>query len=120
MNESANPDNAGFDFTVLSEQLMNDESMIKEIITVFLEDTPNEIKSIRNAISLKDAEKVRNAAHSIKGAAGSIGASSLQELARQLESAGKNSDIELAGSIFSQFEQEFDKLRIILEKKINE
>jgi len=122
MDETRGPDNsnAEFDFSVLSERLMNDEDMVKEVISVFLEDTPKEIVSLRDALSLKDAEKVRNVAHSVKGAAGSIGASSLQELARQLECAGKGGDIGLADSIFSQFEKEFDRLRTILEKKINE
>lgn len=59
----------------------------KELVTMFLGDAPDQLAGVRAALTTGDLVAVRKLAHSMKGAAGSIGASRVEASARELEHA---------------------------------
>jgi histidine phosphotransfer protein HptB len=83
---------------------------ISELIDTFLEDTPDLIAQMRKALVKKDAESFRRAAHSIKSNAATFGASQLAALARELESMGRENNLEI-GNRLEVLEEAFQKAK---------
>ncbi|MFT4840507.1 MAG: signal transduction histidine kinase/DNA-binding NarL/FixJ family response regulator [Planctomycetota bacterium] len=63
--------------------------MVQRLCEVFLEELPNSIHKVTTAIRGDDAAGLEAAAHSLKGAAGAICATRLQELVGELETSGR-------------------------------
>lgn len=121
MDESRIPDNAltvaqTFDRAALLERLMDDESLAKEILEAFLEDIPNQIAALKDAVSKGDPSLVQRQGHSIKGASGNIGALALQEIAFRTEKAGQEKNTALASSLVPAIEEQFKKLEETLRQ----
>ena len=62
------------------------------------------LDNIRAAIAAGDAVKLRQAAHTLKGALGTVGAEAEAELARQLESLGKDDNLAVAAPLLAKLE----------------
>ena len=61
-------------------------TMTREVIALFLADTPARLDAIGAAIEAADAQALSKAAHALKGAAGNVGAVALHRAAGTLES----------------------------------
>jgi HPt (histidine-containing phosphotransfer) domain-containing protein len=59
--------------------------VVSEVLRLFLDDAPEKLDAIADAITRSDAAALRRAAHALKGAAGAIGAVQFQEACRVLE-----------------------------------
>jgi len=109
-----------FDITNIAEKLGNDEELIQEVIDIFLEDYPEDITMLKQAIDIKDAKAVTEIAHGLKGELGNIGANIGYSIAVQLEKIGKNSDVldeDSAKKLLNQLENELNKIRNYFSKK---
>jgi HPt (histidine-containing phosphotransfer) domain-containing protein len=69
----------------LLDRLGGDEKLLVDVARIFLEDCPRQLDAIRQAIDAKLVDRVRAAAHALKGSAGNLSASALFEAARTLE-----------------------------------
>lgn len=61
------------------------DDFLKEILGIFLEDTPLRIAELHSTFSAGDAAAFARAAHTIKGSSSNVGANELRALAAQLE-----------------------------------
>lgn len=91
---------------------------VSRMIDVFLEDTPNYLKSLEKAISDKDAQALMNLAHSIKGSARNFGASRLASVCKQLEDIGRSESTEGAVGLLSTLFTECDRVRAALRHEV--
>jgi HPt (histidine-containing phosphotransfer) domain-containing protein len=66
-----------------------DLSMTKEVIGLFLADTPPRLDALAKAVEEGDALALGRAAHALKGGAGNVGAQAIQQHADALESAAQ-------------------------------
>jgi HPt (histidine-containing phosphotransfer) domain-containing protein len=64
-------------------------TFLASLFKVFLEDEPERITKLGDAVCRNDLEMVRYLAHSIKGAAATLGMERLCDAARELEHAAK-------------------------------
>jgi len=85
-----------FDEEALRQRLDGDEALMAEVIRVFLEDLPERLTAIKDAIAQRNAEGLRAAAHALKGSAGNLSAGGLFEAARVLERIGAESRMDAA------------------------
>lgn len=69
-----------------SLQEPGEPDLVVELVTLFLRDTPERLAELTR--SPLEAGHVARVAHAIKGSAGNLGATALQDLAGQLEQAG--------------------------------
>ncbi|BCS33486.1 hypothetical protein TBR22_A27130 [Luteitalea sp. TBR-22] len=69
-----------------SLQEPGEPDLVVELVSLFLRDTPERLRDLRGRPL--EAGPVARVAHSVKGSAGNLGASYLQELASRLEQAG--------------------------------
>ena len=67
-----------------------------DVIRVFLEDLPVRLAAIRDAVTSRDADGLRAAAHALKGAAANLSAGGLFEAASVLERLGAESRLDAA------------------------
>jgi HPt (histidine-containing phosphotransfer) domain-containing protein len=63
----------------------NGDEFLREIIGIFLDDTPQRIAELDQSFAAGDAAKFARAAHSIKGSAANLGALVLRATAETLE-----------------------------------
>jgi HPt (histidine-containing phosphotransfer) domain-containing protein len=78
---------------------MSGPDFINELIDAFLDDAPNMIRQMQAALAAKDVESFRRNAHSLKSNANTFGATHLGMLARELESMGKENNLDIGNRL---------------------
>jgi HPt (histidine-containing phosphotransfer) domain-containing protein len=97
---------------------MSGADFMNELIDAFLEDAPQMIQNMRAALDTNDSESFRRNAHSLKSNAYTFGATELGALARELESLGKENNLEVGdrlevlNRLFERVAAELKELRI--------
>lgn len=86
------------------EQAGDEEEMLNELLGLFRESSLADCMKIKAGIQANDATAVAEAAHSIKGAAASLGFESIRHVSHQIENAGKAGDIAAATSCLPDLE----------------
>lgn len=80
-------------FNILKES--TDADFIRDLINTFLEDAPIQIQHMKESLEKKDAGTFTRAAHTVKSNAATFGAIELASLARELESMGRENNLEI-------------------------
>jgi len=93
-----------------------DEGIVKGIAGAILEDGPRSIGLIAEGLKSEDAGEVRLYAHRLKGAALTMGAVRLSEMAFGLECAADDGDLSTSASLFEDVRSEFEKLAFFLSE----
>ena len=75
------------------ERVGGDQELLEEVAQLFLDDYPNSVAEIEQALADGDPRGVERGAHSLKGAVSNFGATSVVETAMALELAGRNGDL---------------------------
>ena len=100
-----------FDWKGLLHRLMGDEDLAKEIIDDFLKQIPDNLLAVKRAMNNKDLFLVQREAHVIKGAAGNVGALTLQEIAEQIEIASEAKDLVKVESFIEKLDTQLEILK---------
>jgi len=88
------------DIKELAENLGLEEDEYLELIELFIDTGTVDVEKIGSAIEKGDAEKAANAAHSLKGASGSLGLTEIYDLAMKTETEARNNSLDgLAESV---------------------
>ena len=90
-------DESLYDLSILEE--MDDKEYIVEIVSMFLKDTPGELKEIKTALAAGNTEVVYKKAHKLKSSAGILQAQRLIDLLTDLERIAKTEKIDADLSI---------------------
>ena len=98
------------------ERLDGDEELYREIIQVFLEDVPQQVEKLKTALKDDEAQAAGRQAHSLKSAAGNIGAEVVRELAYKMEHAGKKGELESLNTLFAELERALEGLSKRIEE----
>ena len=75
------------------EQACDDEEMLRELLALLRDSSRADLERIRKGVAAGDGEAAGEAAHSIKGAAASLGMAGLSRLAYEMEKAGMAGDL---------------------------
>jgi PAS domain S-box-containing protein len=84
----------GIDLKVALSHVRGNEGRLRKLMRKFASDQASVAEDIRAAMKDGDPELARRLAHTLKGLAGTLGAKTLQEAARKLESALKTGEAE--------------------------
>ena len=103
--------NKVFDKSGFLNRLLGDKTLAAEILDGFLSNVPSQVRELRKAVDIGDAQTIRQKAHSLKGASANIGAMALEEIALQVELAGKDNDLIKASSLISELDNQFKILK---------
>ncbi|HEX7650062.1 MAG TPA: EAL domain-containing protein [Noviherbaspirillum sp.] len=89
-----------------------------QTVTPFLEDTPGYLSQMLQGLGDNDADTVRAAAHSIKGSAGNLGATTLAQLAKEAEEHAIERRLDEVKPLMSRLSQAFDAVAAVLNTEV--
>jgi two-component system, sensor histidine kinase len=96
------------------EALGNDTSLARRLIDLFLHDSGRLVDDVSRAIVERDAERLRRAAHTLKGSVSNFPAGPARDTAARMELIGFDGDFDAAQEVFPLLEKEIDRLRGLL------
>jgi len=92
------------------EQLGGDETLLQEVMEIFLREAPQHLEALGLAVKEGNAETVETMAHTMKGELGYLGVPQISRRARELEEMGHTRNLEGAASLFPLFEADISGL----------
>jgi HPt (histidine-containing phosphotransfer) domain-containing protein len=92
------------------EQAGDDEEMLRELLDLLLHSAQDCLERIRKSVATGDGEAAGQAAHSIKGAAASLGLTALSGLAYEIEKAGTAGELKDVRLLLSDLEKMIGQL----------
>ncbi|MBI5440071.1 MAG: Hpt domain-containing protein [Deltaproteobacteria bacterium] len=101
----------------LLRAVAGDQGLLARLVTTFLEDYPEKLESIREALEKSDARALERAAHSYRGALTILGAEEACCLAAGLEELAKAGTLEKAAPLARELEVETERLADFLAEK---
>jgi CheY-like chemotaxis protein/HPt (histidine-containing phosphotransfer) domain-containing protein len=103
----------------LLQRVGGDQALLRQVVSLFRGTCGGHVEAIGEALAARDGEKLRRAAHTLKGSALNLGATAVAEAARRLESAGPG-DPEAARRGLAALEEELRILRPYLDELVGE
>jgi PAS domain S-box-containing protein len=103
------------DFEII-KKIYDDEEVLKETVKIFLEEAPQTIELLAEAIEAKDSRNIKIHAHKLKGLARHVAARKISEMLFDLETKGRKEELEGAEALFVETQIEFDKLKSFLSQ----
>jgi HPt (histidine-containing phosphotransfer) domain-containing protein len=101
---------APVDFSAALRWVDDDRELLAELIKIFLEDCPQRLQELDQAVKEGNASGVRQAAHSLKGMIAGFDAGSAHGLAAEMEGLGKAGDLSKALNLLSTLQLEFSRI----------
>ncbi len=96
------------------ERLGGDEELLRELVEIFVAESPKLLAKLRDAICSSDADGVMRGAHSIKGELSCLGAIAAANRAQKLETMGSNKEMAGAPEMFRSLEREMQAIKLAL------
>lgn len=115
MENPAFPDAATVRQALAQFSELGGAEFVAEMIDLLQQQTPRQFKDIDSSLASGDLTEATRHAHSMKSSFGSFGAISCQELAAQMNLAGKNGDIESYRQSYAHLKTEYVKLLELLQ-----
>ena len=78
-------DGPAIDQDTLDELIQNYGEVAKEVLQLFVHDTPKQLDQLENCINLGDAKNIQILSHSLKSSSAIIGAKILSDMCRRVE-----------------------------------
>jgi HPt (histidine-containing phosphotransfer) domain-containing protein len=95
-----------------------DPESLRELVTLYLEQTTTQIEQLTAAVRTGNAAEVRRVAHSCAGASATCGMRRLVPLLRELERQGYEQKLTTAAELSRQVGDEFECIRVFLEAQL--
>jgi signal transduction histidine kinase/DNA-binding response OmpR family regulator len=102
-----------FDRDTVIERFGGDEEILVEALEVFLDDVPQQLASLRDCLANGDTEAFGRGGHSLKGAAGSVGALRIRDVGFQMEQAGGSGDLSEAAALVERASEAFEEFKTV-------
>jgi CheY-like chemotaxis protein len=102
------------DVALLMSRMDNDPQLLRDLVSLFLEECPRLLDEIRIAMGRKDAKAVERGAHSLKGCTGNLAAQMASEAALKLERLARAGDLVDAESVLQELKCQLERLKPIL------
>ncbi len=91
------------------DRLGGDLELYKDLVGRFLQDTYGVRRQIEVAVERRDANLLKTAAHSLKGFAASIGATTVSVVLGELEALGHSGDLSNLAPVWQKFRSEIER-----------
>ena len=85
----------------------DDPNFLRELVDMFLQDVPERVAEIEQALAKQDAVLLTRAAHTIKGSCSNFGAAGLVKISLAMEHQGKAADFAGAAATLPALKAEF-------------
>jgi len=112
---AAPPEDAPVDMARLLDFTDGDPDNLRELVTLYLEQTGQQVEQLEAAVQAGSAQEVRRLAHSCAGASATCGMRRLVPLLRELERQGFEGKLTNAAQLSHQVAEEYERIRHFLE-----
>ena len=109
-----------FDEADLLERVMGDRELARRILRTFLAEATRQLATLAEAVEREDAGRAVLAAHSLKGAAASVGGALVSATARRVEFLGRAGDLPAARELIPELAALCDDFRAASERLWNQ
>jgi HPt (histidine-containing phosphotransfer) domain-containing protein len=103
-----------FDPTALLARFGGDETFVREMIGLFLEESVERLEGVRAAARDGDAQRLRLAAHAVRGLIANFSTGPAYRAASRLEECGRDGDLAGAARVHASLEEALAVLRSAL------
>jgi HPt (histidine-containing phosphotransfer) domain-containing protein len=93
----------------------DDDSFLRDLIRIFLKDSPERLAEIEEALAQGDATRMARAAHSLKGSSSNFGAIRLQAASEKVELLGRQGALAGVPPLIPSLKAEYGAVRTALE-----
>jgi len=93
-----------------------DQELYQEMVEGFLGCAPEQLHKLTEAVKRGEAKEVERGAHSLKGAAGNLGADHITDLSFKLELMARSGDLAEAGDIIAHLKTGLKNLEEYIRK----
>ena len=114
--QPAGPESPAFNLAAALERIDGDAELFAEMVELFLEDCPQLLTEIDQALGDGDGDKLIRAAHTLKGAVANFEAPEVFDAARSVETAGRAGNLAGAQESFAHLKLAASRLTPALEK----
>ncbi|MGH9510272.1 MAG: response regulator, partial [Terriglobales bacterium] len=97
---------AALDFEEVLEQLAGDKELLRELAELFLKNSPKTLAALHGGVETGNPKAVQAAAHSLKGTLGHLAAKDAVATAEELESRGREGNLEGAEALLTRLERQ--------------
>ena len=101
-----------------SLQAEGDDGFLKEMVDLFLADTPARLADMETALAAGQQPEFVRAVHSIKGASANFGADDLHDICAEIEGMGRAGRMNDAGAELKRLYNEFERVQVALLAEI--
>ncbi|MDX2251676.1 MAG: response regulator, partial [Nitrospira sp.] len=107
------------DPAVLADLRQLDETgeLLTTLIGHFLNETPQRLAVMQNALRQENAAALADAAHALKGASGNLGANRVQQLCGELQTLGRANNLAEVGDRLARLGAEYELVRQVLSQE---
>ena len=113
-DDQSNVNQPIFDYEDFLERIDGDTVLLKEVLEIFLEDTPGLLADLDAGIKSKNMDAVERATHTLKGAAANISAKRLQALTHQLLLLSRKGELGDAEGVYDNIIKNYNTLEQVL------
>ena len=106
---------ADLDWQGALKQLEGDKQLLRELTEMFLQQYPDLMAAIDQALAKQDAQELRRAAHTLKSSAHVIGAKKTAAAALVLENLSRDNQLAAAGKAIAPLQAKIAELKPLLE-----
>ena len=92
-----------------------DDSFLRELIQIYLDDSPQRIDEIEECLEKGDAIRLTRAAHSLKGSSANFGATQLRAISEKIEHLGREGAMAQVPAEIPELKAEFGRVKAALE-----
>ncbi len=93
------------------EQAADDAELLEELLDIFKDSCKSDFQLIKEGIEGGDAEQVCSAAHSIKGAAASLGVDGIRDLTMKIETDSREGSLLVAKEVIDALQDLLTQLQ---------
>ena len=87
-----------------------DESLLRELVAIFLEDAPKHLRDLRVALDRRDIREVERIAHGLKGVVANFGAEPARSAAADLEELARTRRLPEAEPLIVRLDVEVNRI----------
>ena len=104
----------------LLDDIGGESALLVELIDSFLDETPELLASMSDALAQGETAELMRTAHTIKSSGRDFGATALSEMCQKLEHDSKAGVLEDAAEQVSRIKHEYDQVKVALEQARDE
>ena len=99
-----------FDIKAFTDRLSGDNALIREVVNVFMAETPKNMRALEHAIKQQKKDEAMRRAHTIKGSAANVGGNQFRAVAAKVETVCTAENWREAEVYFPRLSKQFEFL----------